>query len=276
MRRVQIICLFMLLVLGQQVQAQHYKRIISLSGSITEVLDALGVGPQIIAADVTSDYPSYISQIPKISKNRTVTIESLSAFRPDLVLGIAGEVSQDIQQQLKKLNIPLYLVKQEFSPKGLENFVLSIGHAVKKDKEALILSNKIQKSVKDLKATTTGKGKKIVFIYARGAGFMSVSGAGTAVDAMIVASGNQNAMKGFKEFKTYNTEAIVAANPDVILLFDFGMSSLGGKQAILKMPGLKLTNAGKNQKIVSMDANLLNNYSVRLPQAITELQALIK
>ena len=104
---------------------------------------------------------------------------------------------------------------------------------------------------------------------------MSVAGQGTAIDAVIRDSGFQNAMKGFKGYKTYNTEALVAANPDVILLFDFGMSSLGGAQTILNLPGVKLTNAGKNKKIIAMDASLLNNYSLRLPQAIGNLQKLV-
>jgi len=37
----------------------------------------------------------------------------------------------------------------------------------------------------------------------------------------------------------------VEANPDVILMFDFGFSSLGGMDGILKIPGMAQTNAGK-------------------------------
>ena len=58
-------------------------------------------------------------------------------------------------------------------------------------------------------------------------------------------------------------------NPDVILMFDFGLSSLGGTEAVLKMPGVAQTNAGKNKRIVQMDGELLINFSVRLDQAIS-------
>ncbi|MNY19202.1 hypothetical protein D3C86_1526240 [compost metagenome] len=56
-------------------------------------------------------------------------------------------------------------------------------------------------------------------------------------------------------------------------MFDFGYKSLGGINSILKMPGVSLTNAGKYKKIVEMDGDLLINFSVRLDQAITGLNA---
>ncbi|WP_312136907.1 hemin ABC transporter substrate-binding protein [Sphingobacterium sp.] len=255
--------------------ANSPKRIISLSGAITEVLDGLGVGKQIIAVDLTSDYPSYISQLPKVSKNRSVTIEALSSFRPDLVLALKGELSADIQVQLQKLKIPFVLVTQEFSSGGLQSFIKTIAKAVDQEQKGTALASKLSQDLSNLAKKTKHSSQKILFIYARGAGHMSVAGQSTSIDAVIKEAGFQNAMKGFTGFKTYNTEALVAANPDVILLFSFGISSLGGSEGILKMPGVKLTNAGKNQKIVAMDATLLNNYSLRLPEAIAKLQDLV-
>ena len=88
-------------------------------------------------------------------------------------------------------------------------------------------------------------------------------------------AGGKNAIQDFSDFKPYTTEALVKANPDVILLFDFGLSSLGGKDAVLRMPGVSYTNAGKNKKIIEMDGPLLINFSTRLPEAIKELNARI-
>ncbi len=267
-------CLFLLVALfmvnvsfGQKAQ-----RIISLSGSITEVLDAVGVGNKIVGVDVTSDYPAYIKDIPKVSKNRSVTAESISAFKPDLVIGLQGEVSQELQSQLKRLKIPVVLVKQEFSVQGLDKFIKRIATSVGEVSMGDKVASNVQSQLTTLTGSTNKSSKKIMFIYARGAGQMSASGSDTAVDAVIRISGFNNALSGFSGYKTYNTEALVAANPDVILLFDFGMSSLGGAQGILKMPGVKLTNAGKNNKIIALDAGLLNNFSIRLPQAISKLQ----
>lgn len=100
---------------------------------------------------------------------------------------------------------------------------------------------------------------------------MSVAGKGSSLDAMITLAGAKNAVQEFADFKPYTTEALVKANPDVILLFDFGLSSLGGKEAVLKMPGMRLTEAGKNKRILEMSPTLLVNFSTRLPEAVLEL-----
>lgn len=104
---------------------------------------------------------------------------------------------------------------------------------------------------------------------------MSVAGKGSSLDAIISLAGGRNAVQEFNDFKPYITESLVKANPDVILLFDFGLSSLGGTSAVLKMPGMALTNAGKNKRIVQMDGQLLINFSVRLADAIRSLNKLL-
>ena len=253
-------------------QGNTPKRIVSLSGSLTEIVDALGLGANIVAVDVTSDYPSYVKEIPKVSKNRSITAEGIASFRPDIVLGFEGEVSAAVLAQFKTLNISCVLFKQEFSEAGLTGLVRKVGQALNVTTKGNQVADQLSKDLKSAIAKgKSSKATKMMFVYARGAGAMSVSGSGTAVDAVIKLAGAQNVMKGFTGYKTYNTEALVQANPEVILLFDFGMSSLGGKEAILKLPGVNLTTAGKNKRVIAMDASLLNGFSMRLPQAIQQL-----
>ncbi|UZJ63758.1 hypothetical protein OKW96_15150 [Sphingobacterium sp. KU25419] len=58
-------------------QVNPPKRIVSLSGSVTEIVDALGLGANLVAVDVTSDYPGYVKEIPKVSKNRSLLLKAL-------------------------------------------------------------------------------------------------------------------------------------------------------------------------------------------------------
>jgi len=62
----------------------------------------------------------------------------------------------------------------------------------------------------------------------------------------------------------------------VILLFDSGLQSLGGPAGLVKVQGIKETNAGKNNKIISMDGELLSSFGPRLGLAVKELAAKIK
>lgn len=254
---------------------QAPKRIITLSSALTETTDALGFGKNIVAVDVTSLYPDYVNKLPKVSNNRSVSAEALIAFAPDLILAPQGTVSREIQYQLKSAGIRFVEIKQEFSVKGALVFIRQVAEALQVTAKGEALAKKTEATVNQAlaKIKTANKLPKVLFVYARGTGTMMVAGKKSSMDAIIGLSGGKNAITEFQDFKPYTTEALVKANPDVILMFDFGYNSLGGINGILKMPGVGQTNAGKNKRIVQVDADLMVNFSVRLDQAITVLNS---
>lgn len=249
------------------------KRIITLGGAITETVVDLGFEKQIIAVDVTSEHPESIKKLPKVSKNRSISAEGLMAFRPDLIIAPHGDVPYGVIQSLKGAGIKFVAIKQEYSVKGALQFIREVGLAVgekeKGNKLALETGQRINKVLQTVKLSK--KKPEVLFIYARGTGTMTVAGKGSNMDAMITLAGGRNAIQEFNRYKTYSTEALVNANPDVLFLFDFGMESLGGSTGLLKMPGVAYTNAGKNKRIAAMDGPLMINFSTRLDQAILAL-----
>ncbi|MBB5635787.1 iron complex transport system substrate-binding protein [Pedobacter cryoconitis] len=249
------------------------KRIITLSAALSETTDALGLGKNIVAVDVTTTYPVFLTKLPKVSNNRSVSAEALIAFAPDLVLAPEGSVSKEIQYQLKSAGIRFVSIKQEYSVNGALKFIRQVAEALQLAPKGELLARQTELKIKQALAgiKSGSKPAKVLFIYARGTGVMMVAGKKSSLDAVISLSGGKNAINEFEDFKPYTTEALVKANPDVILMFDFGLTSLGGVNGILKMPGVAQTSAGKNKRIVQMDPALLTNFSVRLDQAITAL-----
>jgi len=271
----KIVCLLLLVSIGYGAFAVVPGRIITLSAALTETADALGFSKNIIAVDVTSIYPAYINKLPKVSNTRAVSAESLIAFTPDLVLAPEGSVSKEIQYQLRSAGISFVNIKQEYSVKGALSFIRAVAAALQVPQKGEVLARetglKIDRALAGIKVT--GKAPKVLFIYARGTGTMMVAGRKSSLDAIITLAGGKNAVQEFDNFKPYTTEALIRTNPDMILMFDFGYNSLGGINSILKMPGVRQTTAGKNRKIVQMEASLLVNFSIRLDQAITALNS---
>ncbi|MNJ93993.1 Hemin-binding periplasmic protein HmuT precursor [compost metagenome] len=268
--------ILLLIFLGYGISANANmapKRIITLGAALTETVDALGFGPQIVAIDVTSTYPAYTAKLPKVSQNRTVSTEGIISFSPDLVLAPEGGLSKATESQLKSAGIRVIVIKQEFSVKGASAFIRQVAAALGVATKGEDLVKKTESEVNKALALVkkNPKSPKVLFIYARGTGVMMVAGKDTNIDAIIKLAGGKNAAQGFSKFKPYTTESLVNANPDLILMFDFGYKSLGGAASILKMPGVSLTNAGKNKRIVEMDGDLLTGFSTRLAQAITQL-----
>ncbi|MEI2272730.1 ABC transporter substrate-binding protein [Sphingobacterium sp. ML3W] len=274
MRRIYLIMLCCLLHIGGWANAQQ--RIITLNSSLTETIYGLGLGDRMIATDVTSISPKAAAALPRVSKNRSVSAEGVLSFKPTLVLANEGDVANAVIQQIRAAGVKFISVKPNYSATGALRYIQEVADAIGEPSlgKSLVSHTKISLDHTLALVKKENKGKavpKVLFLYARGTGTMSVAGKGSSLDAMINLAGGKNAVQEFSDFKPYTTEALVQANPDIILLFDFGASSLGGKEAILKLPGMRITNAGKNERILVMNASLLVNFSNRLPDAILEL-----
>lgn len=263
----RLILIIFLLVAVSLTNAQQ--RIVSLNGAVSEMLCALGLENNIVGVDVTSNYPVSLGQKTRVGHNKTISAEGILALRPTLVLGVKDQLKPEVAEQLTAAHVKILLLQQEYSVAGTRSLLQQVGAATGTAEKAKQLEADFNKQFQALKITPVKK--KVLFIYARGSGSMMVAGTGTPIEKMIYLAGAQNAVTEFKEYKPLSSESLVAANPDVILLFDSGLQSVGSVDGLLKVPGIAQTNAGRNKKIISMDGELLSGFGLRLPQAVNEL-----
>ncbi|WP_206022259.1 ABC transporter substrate-binding protein [Pseudoflavitalea sp. G-6-1-2] len=265
----KILSAFLPLILFLFSSASAQQRIVSLNGAISEMLCALDLEPQIVGVDVASTYPASLKKKTSVGHNRTLSAESILALRPSLVLAVETDVKPEVLEQLRSAKVNIVLVQQAYSADGTRKLLQDVAKATNTtDKGNKVLAT-FNKEMAALKVAATGK--KVLFVYARGTGSMTVCGVEQSPNSMIRLAGASNAMTEFKGFKPLTTESLVAANPDVILLFESGLQSVGGAEGLLKVPGISSTNAGKNKKIISMDGQFLAGFGLRLPQAIATL-----
>lgn len=242
-------------------------RIVSLNGAVTETLAALDVAGNIVGRDVTSTFPADL-KATDLGHVRSITAESILALQPSVVFGTTKDVNPNLNEQLKKANIPLVLIDQEYSIDGSKKLITEVATKLKKDNYQPLLDN-ISNKMTNVKAFD--KKPKVLFIYARGAGNLMVAGAGTPLHSMIELAGAENAAAALTDFKPLTPEALLTTNPDVILMFDKGLQSLGGVDGLLKIEGISTTNAGKNKKVVTMDGQYLSGFGPRVGDAVVEL-----
>lgn len=244
-------------------------RIVSLSGAVTEILCGLGLEKNIVGVDVTSTYPAAVQQKPKVGHNRKMSAEAIIALKPDMIVGVRSKLNPELIAQLEGAKLKVVLFDHDYSVDGAKKLIGAVADSLGAPAQSAALSNKVDEDIKT--AVKPAKTPSVLFIYARGAGTMMVSGENTEVDKIITLAGGRNSMKGFTEFKPLTPEALVAANPDVILMFDSGLSSLGGMDGLLQVQGVAQTNAGKYHKVIEMDGQYLTGFGPRTGQAIAEL-----
>lgn len=251
-------------------------RIVSLNGTVSEILSDLGLEKQVVGTDVASTYPETMKNKPKVGHNKKIPIEGVLALQPNLIIGTKQEVTEETKEQFKNAGIRLLLFDQEFSVEGTKNLIRNVSDSLKHTAKGDSILAKFNSDMDKLNAIQVeSKKPKVLFIYARGAGTIMVGGKGTQVDKVIALAGGENVAKDFPDYRPLTAEALVAYNPDVLLFFNSGLTSLGNEEGLLGIQGVKETNAGKNKKIIAMDGQLLSGFSARLPLAIQELHSKI-
>jgi len=89
--------------------ARPAQRIVSLAPSLTELVYTAGAGARLVAASEFSDYPPEAKRLPRVSSAGAVSVESVAALHPDLVLAWEdGTRASDIDH-LAALGVAVYV-----------------------------------------------------------------------------------------------------------------------------------------------------------------------
>ena len=92
-----------------QVAASAPSRIISLIPAVTEMLFALGAGPQVVAVSSFDEYPPEALKLPRVGALLNPDLERILSLRPDLV--VVYESQADLRRQLERATIPMFVYK---------------------------------------------------------------------------------------------------------------------------------------------------------------------
>lgn len=248
------------LFLGFNAHAAEATRIVSLGGANTEIVCALGACDKIVAVDTSSTFPDSLSKLPKVGYARNLSAEGIVGLKPTLVILDDEAGPPHVIKQLEAMKIPMKKVKS-----GVK---LDEAKARMKDiAAALGVPEKGEKLIKDFDSRIASLAKyqnekvkkRVLFIYARGGKHLMVAGDNTPVSVLLNLMGAENAIKGIEGFKPLTAEAVAAAKPDLILMTESGAESLGGRDGVFALPGVKLTPAGeKKQLFLDNDLRLLS------------------
>lgn len=249
------------------------ERVVVVGGSATEIVYALGAENKLVGVDTSSIYPEAAAKLPQVGYQRTLSAEGVLSLKPTLVIVLPEAGPPAALQQIEAAGIKVVKITGGNSIDGAKEKIRGIAKVLQVEARGEEVVKKLENDVAEAqKLVTAAKTKpKAVFIYARGTGAPNVSGQDTAADAMIKLAGGENAITGFSEYKPLTPEAMVAAQPDAILLPSRGLESMGGIDGVLKLPGVAETPAGKNKKIIAIDDMLLLGFSPRVGQGIREL-----
>lgn len=248
-------------------------RVVSIGGSLSEIVYALGEEGLLVGRDSTSVYPEDIDVLPDVGYMRALSPEGVLSINPSALLVIEGSGPPEVLEVLEQSGVQYQTVPEGFSHEGILNKVRSVGIALGVDDKAKALAAKLDTELTAAVALTEDvtKPKRVLFVLSYRNGKIQASGTDSAAHSIIELSGAVNAVTEYKGYKALTEEALINANPDVILMMDRGGDHGALDDEIFANPAIALTNAGKERAIIRMDGSYLLNFGPRAASAIQDL-----
>lgn len=250
--------------------------IISTAPSNTEVLVALGLADKLVAVDkYSADVEGVSEDIPKIDF-RNPDAEAIIALNPDIVIASghnkAGD--EDPFALIKEAGIPVAYIPSSYSIDGIYGDIEFIASLTGTEKEGKDLINSMKEEVEAIKAigdTITDK-KSVYFEIGAGSGLYTF-GNETFLNEMIETIGATNIFGDESSWITVTPEAVIDANPDVILANSPGTNEAGltAVEDIVSREGWDTVTAVKNGDVYQIDKNSSSRASQNIIKALKEM-----
>jgi iron complex transport system substrate-binding protein len=248
-------------------------KIVSIGGTLSEIICALGSCDQIIAADKTSTRPNTLQDLPSVGYRTGIKAEGILSLGADIVLAEEDHINAEVVTQLQSTSLPVHVFSHELNVTSTKKVIAEIGQILNKKQEAEELVSSLEKDLHSLDSliSLTSTKPRMLFVYARGLGSLSICGKNTFAEELIKMAGAQFAVDEVFDYKPLTPEALVAANPDYILFFDSGLESLGGVEGALQIQGMMQTTAGEKKQILAMDGLLISGFGPGVGKAAIQL-----
>ena len=261
------------------------QRLVVISPIYNEIIWALEAQDKVVGIDLSSTFPPEVKNVQTVGYHRALSAEGILSLHPTAILHDNNIGPPQVVEQIQGLNIPMksFDAKND-SLDGTKALIREIGAYFHKEDRANQLCENLDKEF----AAATEKAKQYadhprvaVIHFGRASNVYMVVGKGGRGDAagagqMINWAGGEMALATEGMQRMASAEIVAQANPDVILVTDFGFDRLGGSvDQIRELPGVATSNAAKNGRIYRIEENQLMYFGPRTGQNIEKVAAII-
>lgn len=249
------------------------KRIVSVGGTVTEILYALGAEDRVVAVDSTSMHPPQAREKADVGYIRALSPEGIIGQNPDLILLQEGAGPPDALAVLRASGIPLATIKAKPEAQSVSQKIRDVGMTIGLQDKANTLADK---AGTDLDAAISANAKRqdgkkrVLFVLSLANGRVMAGGRNTEPAALIEMAGGLNAAQEISGYKPMSDEAIIAARPDFVLVMENGNHRFTPEQ-VFGYPAFASSPAAQNKALLGMDGLLLTGFGPRTADAVRAL-----
>lgn len=264
----------------------HAQRIIVISQTYNEILWDLGAQQDVVGVDFSSTYPPAVKKVQTVGYHRALSAEGILSLKPTLILHDGNIGPPQVLQQIARLKIPTRsFASKANSIAGEKALIREIGAYFHKEAKAEELCAKLDRelaaSLAAVQRYTGDRPKVAVIHFGRASNIYLVvgnggKGDGGAAAQMVDWAGGRMAIDKQGMEKLASPEVIAKANPDVILMTEFGFDRLGGSLDQIKaLPGIATSNAARDNRIYRVEEHEMMYFNPDTGASIAKLAAQI-
>jgi len=258
---------------------EHQQRIVCLSKQYNEILYALGAERDLVAVDLSSTYPPEIKSLPTVGYHRALGVEGIVSVKPTLIIHDNNVGPEHVMRQLEQLKIPMKVFEaKSVDIPSTKALMSEMGRYFHQEARAESLNRKLDLDMEKALLRSRGystKPKVLVIHFGRAMNiYLTITQASTA-GKMIEWAGGEIPIRGERGMVQLSPEVIAAADPEVLLLTDFGYDRLGSAEQVTTLPGVDTTRAARNKRIYRVEEGDLVYIGPRTGENVLKLQALI-
>ncbi len=260
-------------------------RVVVISNVYNEIIWALGAQDKIVGVDLSSTYPPEVKNVQTVGYHRALSAEGILSLHPDAIIHDNNIGPPQVVEQLQTLNIPMKtFTATNDSIDGTKALIREIGAYFNKQEKAEELCRKLDEQMAaSLEAVKkyTDRPRVAVIHFGRASNVYMVvgkNGKGDAAGAgkMVEWAGGQMALDAEGMQRMASAEIVAQANPDIILVTDYGYDQAGGTlDGIKNLPGVATSNAAKNNRIYRVEENQLMYFGPRTGENIQKIASII-
>ncbi len=192
-------------------------RIVSLAPHITELMYALDAGERVIATVDHSDFPAAAAQLPRVGSAHKLDLERIVALQPDLIVAWrSGNPAAEVER-LRTLGLSVYITE----PRSLDDIADSLqdlGALIGAKKRGDSLAESFRTQARHTISQYAGRTPVNVFYQIWDEPLMTLNG-DHIISELLRHCGGVNVFADLPTLAPQvGTEAVLAADPDVILV----------------------------------------------------------
>ena len=249
------------------------EKIISTAPSNTEVLMALGLGNKLVAIDkYSTDIEGINTELPQIDFSNP-DAETIIGLEPDIVIASGHNKTGSAEDPFKAISeagIPVVYIPSSDSIDGIYKDIEFIADVVNEKSKGKEIVDDIKAQVEEIKAIgDTITDKKSVYFEISPAPYLSSFGKSTFLNEMIEIIGAKNIFENEEGWISPTAEAIIDANPDVIITNAGYMEN--PTEEIKSRDAWENINAIKNNEVYLVDQNASSRPSQNVIKALEQM-----